>query len=157
MLTLEKAYYICKEITVNHYENFPVASKFLPADIRKHVYPIYAFARHADDLADEDADKDGLLEWREMLHNSTKGAESHPVFIALADTIKRFDLPVDLFDNLLSAFLQDLEKNRYKDINELLNSFSLQVGFNFHEALFRCRCFFFCGLDFINFLRSYQH
>ena len=86
MVTLDKAYHICKEITVNHYENFPVASRLLPATVRRHIYPIYAFARHADDLADEAADREGLLAWRKMLHQSRQGESSHPIFIALADT-----------------------------------------------------------------------
>lgn len=119
-LTLAQAYRICKKITVNHYENFPVASVLLPARIRKHIYAIYAFARYADDLADETADKIGLLEWRDLLHRSSHEKSSHPVFWALADTIRKFDLPLDLFDDLLCAFLQDLEKNRYADMAELL-------------------------------------
>ncbi len=117
--TLTTAYQYCRDITVQHYENFPVASGLLPASIRKHVYPIYAFARYADDLADELQDKTALLDWREMLHQSVSGHASHPIFIALSDTIQKFDLPIALFDDLLKAFLQDMEKTHYRDMGEL--------------------------------------
>lgn len=119
-VTLEQAYQYCREITLNHYENFPVASVLLPGKIRRHIYPIYAFARHADDLADETADKIALLEWRGLLHQSSQEKLAHPVFLALSDTIQKFNLPVSLFDDLISAFLQDLEKNRYESLAELL-------------------------------------
>lgn len=119
-LTLDRAYRVCREITASHYENFPVASLLLPAKIRRHVYPIYAFARHADDLADEAGDRDALLQWREFLYQSSQETPGHPIFMALTDTMRKFDLPLSLFDDLLSAFLQDLEKNRYADLPELL-------------------------------------
>jgi squalene synthase HpnC len=119
-LTLEQAYRYCREITLNHYENFPVASVLLKKNVRQHVYPIYAFARHADDLADEAADKSALLEWRRLLHQSSHEKISHPVFLALSDTIRKFSLPISLFDDLISAFLQDLEKSRYETMAEVL-------------------------------------
>lgn len=119
-LTLDQAYQYCKEVTLNHYENFPVASVLLPKKIRRHIYPIYAFARHADDLADEAADKIALLEWRGLLHQSSQEKIAHPVFLALSDTIQKFNLPISLFDDLISAFLQDLKKNRYESLAELL-------------------------------------
>lgn len=119
-LTLDRAYRVCREITTSHYENFPVASLLLPAKIRRHVYPVYAFARCADDLADEAGDRDALLQWRELLYRSSQETPDHPVFMALRDTMRKFALPLSLFDDLLSAFLQDLEKNRYADLPELL-------------------------------------
>ncbi len=117
---LAQAYAYCREITEQHYENFPVASVLLPGQIRKHIYPIYAFARHADDLADEAQDRAALLAWRQQLHRTARGTADHPIFLALHDTRQRFDLPLALFDDLLRAFLQDLEKNRYRDFDELL-------------------------------------
>ncbi len=119
-MNIEKAYKVCKDITVNHYENFPVASRLLPASSRKHIYPIYAFARHADDLADEYNDREGLFEWRERLHSCLEDPGGHPIFIALADTIRKYDLPISLFDDLLTAFLQDTEKGRYDSMEEVL-------------------------------------
>lgn len=120
-MDLTLAYQHCRQITRAHYENFPVASVLLPAKIRHHVYPIYAFARHADDLADEYADRQALLEWRTQLNNMTVEPPQNPIFIALADTVKTFDLPLELFNDLISAFLQDLDKNRYEDMADLLN------------------------------------
>ena len=121
MPDLDSAYQYCRDITVNHYENFPVASVLLPARIRRHVYPIYAFARHADDLADEHHDRNALLEWRQQLHDLEHHPPKHPIFMALKDTIQKFEIPTTLFDQLISAFLQDLDKNRYQDLNELLD------------------------------------
>jgi squalene synthase HpnC len=118
---LIQAYQYCQSITKKHYENFPVASFLIPSDLRKHVYAIYAFARHADDLSDEKHDKNGLLQWRELLHQSIKKEAEHPIFIALSDTIQKFNLPVQLFDNLILAFLQDLEKNRYNSFDDLFS------------------------------------
>lgn len=117
---LAAAYAYCRKITVQHYENFPVASVLMPGHLRKHIYPIYAFARHADDLADEAQDRAALLAWREQLHRAARGAADHPIFLALHDTRQRFELPLSLFDDLLRAFLQDLDQNRYRNFEELL-------------------------------------
>jgi squalene synthase HpnC len=109
------AYATCLEIARRHYENFPVASALLPAPMRPHIAAIYAFARGADDIADEPGrtpdDRVLLLDaWRDQLH----GAPRDAVFIALADTREKFDLPISLFDDLLSAFRQDVTTTRYK-------------------------------------------
>jgi len=126
MLTNEKipileAYNYCQKITKDHYENFPVASVMIPTTLRKHVYAIYAFARHADDLSDEKHDMDGLIRWRQMLHESLAEEAKHPIFVALSDTINKFNLPVELFDKLITAFQQDLEKNRFQNFDELFD------------------------------------
>ena len=117
---INEAYQHCRFIAQNHYENFPVASFLIPARLRDHVYAVYAFARHADDLSDEKQDDTALSEWRELLHRSLEGKAEHPVIMALADTINKFDLPVDLFDKLISAFRQDLHKTRFQNFDELL-------------------------------------
>lgn len=117
--SLKEAYDYCRKITKNHYENFPVASILIPGHLRNHIYAIYAFARHADDLSDEKHDMDGLIRWRQMLHQSLTGGAMHPIFLALRDTIDKFNLPVELFDKLITAFQQDLEKNRFQDFDEL--------------------------------------
>ncbi len=117
--TIAEAYNHCRLITKSHYENFPVASFLIPIKLRKHIYAIYAFARHADDLSDEKQDRDGLLQWRALLHQSVEDKAAHPIFIALSDTIKKFDLPVALFDKLIFAFQQDLDKNRFENFDEL--------------------------------------
>ncbi len=116
---LENAYRYCRRITVSHYENFPVASILIPRVLRKHISAIYAFARTADDFADEEQNRDKLLNWRRQLHACLEQSPSHPVFIALADTIRQFDLPIRWLDDLLTAFLLDLDKMRFESLTDL--------------------------------------
>ena len=116
------AYAACLEIARTHYENFPVASRLLPARMRPHIAAIYAFARGADDIADEPGRAPGarlaLLDaWQEHRHGSPRDAG----VIALADTRAKFDLPTALFDDLLSAFRQDVTTTRYKTWDEVLD------------------------------------
>jgi squalene synthase HpnC len=118
---LAAAYAACLDLARRHYENFPVASHLVPGALRPHVAAIYAFARQADDIADEEgpAPDERLLQldaWRERLRTLASappdpGAE--PMWAALDDTIRRFDLPLGLFDDLLSAFRQDVLVARY--------------------------------------------
>jgi len=112
--------------TVGHYENFPVASLVLPGRLRAPVKAIYAFARTADDFADEG---DHPAEWRlarlaeyhAHLHALERGeAVDHPVFRALAPHIHAHRLPYPLFHDLLSAFEQDCTKTRYADFGEVM-------------------------------------
>ncbi|MBI3323448.1 MAG: squalene synthase HpnC [Candidatus Omnitrophica bacterium] len=138
---LRDAYRYCEWVNAHHYENFPVGSWLLPARVRPHVAAIYAFARSADDFADERKYQGRSLEllgqWRAALractahpeqavHPSTlaqdeRRVEGHPIFLALADTIQKFDLPVQLLDDLLTAFTLDVTKRRYADWEDLLN------------------------------------
>jgi squalene synthase HpnC len=116
------AYAACLEIARGHYENFPVASRLVPASLRPHVAAVYAFARGADDIADEPgrtpAERLALLDdWSAHLRRPPRSA----VFEALADTRARFDLPLDLFDDLLSAFRQDVQKTRYETWAEVVD------------------------------------
>jgi squalene synthase HpnC len=119
---VEDAYAACLRIARAHYENFPVASLLVPAALRPHVAAVYAFARGADDIADEpgrmpDERLRLLDEWAAALHHPPET----PVFEALADTRQRFDLPVELFESLLSAFRQDVVKTRYDSWAEVLD------------------------------------
>ena len=116
------AYAACLKIAHEHYENFPVASRLVPARLRPHVAAIYAFARGADDIADEPGrtpeERLRLLdEWSAHLHSAPRA----PVFEALADTRRRFDLPLPLFEDLLSAFKQDVVKTRYANWDEVFD------------------------------------
>lgn len=119
---VDDAYAACLRIAHEHYENFPVASRLVPPTMRKHVAAVYAFARGADDIADEPgytAERRLVLldEWSAHLHDAPRT----PVFVALADTRARFDLPTELFDDLLSAFKQDVVKTRYATWHEVLD------------------------------------
>ncbi len=130
---LAGAYAMCERLAQSHYENFPVASRLLPGAMRPHVAAVYAFARGADDIADEGTAtaarrQEQLQAWRERLHDaaavdrsgSARSSEDL-VFVALGHTIRSFDLPVSLFDDLLSAFGQDTMTNRYGSWRELLD------------------------------------
>lgn len=122
--TLAYANEYCRRITKAHYENFPVASFFIPRRLRQHVYNIYAFARAADDFADE-AGYDGIRmecldEWEEELRLAFRGGSIHPVFVALEDTVRQFALPEQLFMDLIKAFKMDVVKDRYKNFEEVL-------------------------------------
>jgi len=125
---LSQAYNFCQQLAKSHYENFPVASILLPKRLRLPISVIYAFSRTADDFADE-----GNATQTERLHQldiyshallqiseeSYQGSD--PIFIALADVIHQHDLPVHLFHDLLSAFKQDVVKNRYANFDEVLD------------------------------------
>lgn len=130
--TLHTSYDVCRRLASEHYENFPVASWLVPAAMRPHVAAIYAFARTADDFADEGsaapADRLRLLDaWRAHLHgqpfSSVTGlpAATPAIFTALHDTIGRCDLDVTLFDDLLSAFEQDVTVRRYETWDDVLD------------------------------------
>lgn len=127
--SVDRSYEYCEQLTRSHYENFPVGSALVPKRLRKHFYSIYAFARIADDFADEgygqgysEGDRlEALGEWRRMLLDSRAGRARHPVFVALAQTASEFDLPSALFEDLLSAFVQDVTVRRYQSIHQLLD------------------------------------
>ncbi len=122
---VDGAYRFCGDLAARHYENFPVASRLMPARLRRHVAALYAFARIADDFSDEPeyagVRRERLLDWRRQLDEVGRVPPSHPVFLALGATISELDLPKSLFDDLLSAFLQDTEKSRYATFDEVLD------------------------------------
>jgi len=117
--TLLSAYAFCEKMAREHYENFPVASVLLPKRMRPHIAAIYAFARTADDIADEPgrqpAERLALLEQLDhQVDAAARGlASGGPIFLALGDTIGRCSLPVELLHDLLSAFRQDVTVHRY--------------------------------------------
>ena len=109
----------------DHYENFPVASFILPKRLRQPISVIYAFARTADDFADEgDWDAETRLtklkEYDDYLDAIENGESiDHPIFIALADVIEKHQLPLQLFHDLITAFRLDVTKKRFADIDEV--------------------------------------
>jgi squalene synthase HpnC len=129
---LAAAYASCARAARAHYENFPVASRLVPPGMRHHVAAVYAFARAADDFADEGTrpldDRHRLLDgWlcrlREAVARSPNApgrpvaegepANTHEIFLALGATIREKRLPPGLFEDLLSAFRQDVTVTRY--------------------------------------------
>ncbi|HJV75931.1 MAG TPA: squalene synthase HpnC [Noviherbaspirillum sp.] len=114
-------------MSINHYENFPVASILLPAHLRPAVKILYAFARSADDLADEgDAEPAERLQaldaYEEELTGIQAGVPSHlPLFSALEQVIKKYHLPLQPLRDLLSAFKQDVTTIRYSTFEELMD------------------------------------
>lgn len=121
--TLEQAYGYCENLARTHYENFTVGSWFLPRDKRRHIYNLYAFCRTVDDLGDEaPGDRLKLLaEWEEDLRRCYEGTPCHPVHVALQETIRRHDLPMDSFLKLIEANRRDQTVTRYKTFQELLD------------------------------------
>ena len=123
--TLQEAKAWCRELATTHYENFHVATWFLPKKVRPHFESVYAYCRVSDDLGDEVANPDTairlLQEWGAMLDECYDAPEQsrHPVFVALADTIAQCALPRHLFHDLLSAFELDQTKTRFESIAEL--------------------------------------
>jgi squalene synthase HpnC len=137
---LERAYGWCAHLARRHYENFPVASLLLPAHMRPAIAAIYAFARRADDFADEPgpspAERIALLDdWQRRLHASAPAVSPEDgvamaqradagddlIFVALHDAIHRHNLPTELFDDLLSAFRQDVSTSRYATWSDVLD------------------------------------
>jgi squalene synthase HpnC len=123
-LTADEAFAVCAARVRGHYENFPVGL-VVPRDKRRYVHALYAFARAADDFADEPmyegvrAEK--LDQWEARLHAAYEGKADDPIFIALAETVRALDIPKGLLLDLLSAFRQDVVKQRYETWEELLD------------------------------------
>src|SRR5512139_1184078 len=116
--TLDESLEYTRWLATNHYENFHVVSFLLPKHLHQDFYNVYSFCRWADDLGDELGDTQRSIEmlgwWRGLLHDAYAGhAPSHPVFVALRQTIERHRLPMTPFDNLISAFVQDQTVTRY--------------------------------------------
>lgn len=121
---IEKACRYCEHLARNHYENFPVASRLLPKRLRRPIAVIYAFARTADDIADEGhAPAEQRLRQLEAYGQQLEHSELHddPVLLALNHIIQSYDLPRELFHDLLTAFKMDVTQTRYRDFSEVLS------------------------------------
>lgn len=122
---LLQAYQACQAIANAHYENFPVASYLLPKHLRRSVAAIYAFSRTADDIADEgemcrETRLALMTKFEANLYDIQYGKPpTEPIFIALKHTIESFNLPIQLFYDLLTAFRQDILKDRYQNFSEV--------------------------------------
>src|SRR5215470_18677449 len=115
---LADAYAYCERLARTHYENFSVATWFLPKRLRQHFFNIYAYCRISDDLGDETGDAVASLqllnEWEGELNACYLGTPRHPVFVALAGTVREFDIPKHEFSDLLTAFRLDQTAPRYE-------------------------------------------
>jgi squalene synthase HpnC len=118
--SLAEAYRFCERLATSHYENFTIASWLMPRAMRPHMYAIYAYARCADDFADEEHDLAKLDEWERELDLAYAGAPRHPVFVALADTVRKFDIPRQPFADLLTAFRSDVNFKGFDTLDDLL-------------------------------------
>ena len=122
--TLDEARAWCRQLAESHYENFHVATWFLPKALRPHFQSIYAYCRVSDDLGDEVGDPAvalALLDlWGSELDACYEGRARHPVFVALAETIRACSIPKEPFADLLVAFRQDQTVTRYATMDEVL-------------------------------------
>ena len=132
-MTLDESYDKCLALTRSHYENFPVA-RLIPKRLRRHVAAVYAFARTADDIADEGY---GLTENTTVsrlaalkrfdtqvlaaVKNRPLDPDTAWIFLALGDTLRKFEIPAQLCLDLTSAFAQDVVKRRYDTFAEVLD------------------------------------
>jgi len=114
----------CRHLARTHYENFSVATWFLPERLRQHFYNVYAYCR--------------ISEWEAELHACYAGSPRHPVFVALAETVRKFDIPMQPFADLLKAFRQDQTITRYPTFNDLLGYCRYSANPVGHLVLYLC-------------------
>lgn len=121
----EEAFAYCERLAKTHYENFSVATWFLPSHLKQHFYNVYAYCRISDDLGDEVGDAEqslALLDaWEEELNACYAGTPRHPVFVALRETIQQFGTPKHEFSDLLIAFRRDQTITRFPTFADVLD------------------------------------
>lgn len=132
----------CRRLARSHYENFSVASWFLPEGLRQHFFNVYAYCRISDDLGDEVGDTAASLQlldqWESELDACYDGHPRHPVFVALAETVRKFEIPKHEFVDLLTAFRQDQNVSRYETFNDLLGYCKFSANPVGHLVLYLC-------------------
>jgi squalene synthase HpnC len=140
--SLAEAREYCKRLAESHYENFHVASWFLPQDLRPHFHAVYAYCRISDDLGDEVGDREqslALLElWQHELDACYRGEARHPAFVALADTVRVCKIPQQPFNCLLTAFRRDQSITRFANMDEVLNYCQFSATPVGHLVLYIC-------------------
>jgi len=123
--TLDEAERYTRRLALGHYENFSVISIMLPRHLRQDFSNVYAFCRTADDLSDEVPDRNQSLEYlsrfRDLTRSCYEDNARSPLFVALRQTITRFDIPIEPFLDLISAFEQDRRLNRYETFDQLVD------------------------------------
>ena len=122
--SLSEAEHYTRCLARHHYENFSVVSWLLPSRLHQHFYNVYAYCRWADDLGDEIADPkhafELLDEWDREVRCAYQGAAKHPVLIAVAETARKLDIPIEPFRDLLVAFKQDQTTHRYATWDDVI-------------------------------------
>lgn len=143
--SLHAARAYCKWVTNSHYENFSVASFLLPRKLIPHFHAIYAYCRWADDLGDESGSPERALLlldwWKKQLHDCYEGKIGHPVFTALKPTIEQFNIPLEPFLDLTSAFEQDQRIRRYETYDQLIDYCRRSANPVGRLVLYLCQCF----------------
>jgi len=123
VLPLAEARERCAALARSHYENFTVVSAFFPESKRQDMFHVYAFCRFSDDLGDEEmgqGDKLGALAlWDEEIDRMAAGEARHPILTALAETVKRYAIPVKLLHDLVAAFRMDQTTTRWPDFDAI--------------------------------------
>jgi squalene synthase HpnC len=139
---LAEAQEYCRRLARSHYENFSVASWFLPKHLRQHFFNVYAYCRISDDLGDEVGDSAASLhlldQWETELNACYDGHPRHPVFVALAETVRTFQIPKYEFSDLLTAFRQDQRIGRYETFGDLLGYCHYSANPVGHLVLYLC-------------------
>jgi squalene synthase HpnC len=140
--SLEEARAYCERLARTHYENFSVATWFLPAQLRQHFFNVYAYCRISDDLGDEVGNPQQSLElldqWEVELNACYKGTPRHPVFVALAETVRQFSIPQHEFSDLLIAFRQDQTVTRFETFDDVLGYCRYSANPVGHLVLYLC-------------------
>ncbi len=140
--TLPEARAYCQRLARTHYENFSVATRFLPRKLRPHFHSIYAYCRISDDLGDEVKDAAQALAlldaWERELDACYDGEPRHPVFVALRETVRACDIPKHEFSDLLKAFRQDQTVHRYQTFDDLLGYCRYSANPVGHLVLYAC-------------------
>jgi squalene synthase HpnC len=132
----------CRRLARSHYENFSVATWFLPGRLRQHFCNVYAYCRISDDLGDEVGDTGAALalldQWEAELNACYDGHPKHPVFVALVETVETFKIPQHEFSDLLRAFRQDQTVTRYESFDDLLGYCRYSANPVGHLVLYLC-------------------
>jgi squalene synthase HpnC len=140
--SLAEAQTYCERLARTHYENFSVATWFLPAKLRQHFFNVYSYCRISDDLGDEVGDPQQSLalldQWEAELAACYSGSPRHPVFVALAETVRRFGIPQSEFSDLLIAFRQDQTVTRFETFSDLLGYCRYSANPVGHLVLYLC-------------------
>jgi phytoene/squalene synthetase len=139
---LSEARTYCRHLATHHYENFTVASLFLPRALLPHFHAVYAWCRWADDLGDETGGGRRALTllrwWRDETLRCFDNRARHPVMVALRDTVRRFHIPPQPFLDLLFAFEQDQLVKRYQTYQQLLDYCRHSANPVGHLVLYLC-------------------